>query len=93
MNEMRLRAWHRWLGVLLSPFLFLQTLSGVLFSFGLYRGVRSALREVVPEAAEGPVASAFDARMARMHCGAGHLGYAYHVVLGLGILVLIASGV
>lgn len=92
MTEMRLRTLHRWLGILLSPFLFLQTLSGTLFSVDLYRDVRSILKEPLPEGAKAPVASVYDTLMASMHYGSGKLGYAYHVLLGVSILLLIATG-
>ncbi|MEW6490777.1 MAG: hypothetical protein AB1578_23050 [Thermodesulfobacteriota bacterium] len=92
MNEANLRAWHRRLGVLISPFLFLQTLSGVLFSLDLYRDVRAALRAPLPPGVEAPVAGLYDTLMRSMHYGSGKLGYAYHVALGSCLLVLILSG-
>ncbi|MDW7711259.1 MAG: hypothetical protein SCH98_12380 [Deferrisomatales bacterium] len=92
MSEIRLRSIHRWLGVVLLPFLFLQTLSGVLLSVGLYRRMRRALVEAVPGPVEEPVATVYDTLLAAMHYGSGPAGYIYHVALGLGMFLLLGSG-
>lgn len=88
MIQKDLRNWHRYAGLFFAPFLFLQTISGLVLSFGVFRQVDQALADAAPEG----VSSAWNVLMIKMHYGSGTIGWLYHTLIGLALLWLIISG-
>ncbi|BCS53458.1 hypothetical protein [Geobacter sp. SVR] len=84
MNRINLNKLHRYSGLIVSLFLVLQTISGLLLDFGLFRNGR----QMGKEGAQG----AWDLLLVKIHYGAGLFGDAYHLLLGLGIIWLATSG-
>lgn len=89
MVQKDLRSWHRYTGLFFAPFLFLQTLSGLVLSFGVFRQVDQALTDATPEA----VSNVWNVLMMRMHYGTGTIGWLYHTLIGLALLWLISTGI
>src|SRR5262245_22859307 len=85
MKDIRLNTLHRYIGIAIAPFLVIQTLSGLLLDFGLFR--RGAGEEGVP-ASRG----ALDLLLVKVHFGPGWLGDTYHLLLGVGIVWMALSG-
>lgn len=83
------RSWHLYVGLFFAPFLFLQTISGLVLTFGVFRQVDDTLADAAPEAAR----SAWNILMMDSHYGPGLIGWIYHTLIGLALLWLIASGV
>jgi succinate dehydrogenase/fumarate reductase cytochrome b subunit len=92
MKELQLRKLHRVAGVVLAPFLVLQALSGVLLSvdwlLGIHHRVGESVRGTVPA-----LARIWDAALVEIHYGAGVGGAVYHILLGVAVVVLAASGI
>lgn len=89
LNQRDLRRWHQRIGLFLAPFLFLQGLSGLILTYGVFTQVASTLAEEAPE----PVQTAWSLIMAKTHYGPGLFGWIYHSLVGLGLLWMILSGV
>jgi len=83
-----IRRWHRRMGILLAPFLFLQGLSGLILTYGVFTQVASTLAENSPEA----VQTAWSLIIAKMHHGPGLFGWIYHSLIGIGLLWMTLSG-
>jgi uncharacterized iron-regulated membrane protein len=79
---------HRYVGICLTPFLVIQTLSGLLLDFGLFR--RGASGPGGEEAQQ--VRSALDALLVKLHFGPGVVNDGYHILLGIAILWMTVSG-
>jgi uncharacterized iron-regulated membrane protein len=75
---------HRYVGIVVAPFLVIQTLSGLLLDFGLFR--RGA------PGGPAPVRGAWDPLLTRVHFGPGPINDAYHLLLGAGIVWMAVSG-
>ena len=88
MNQGTLRRWHRRLGICLAPFLLLQTVSGLVLTYGVFAQVDKSLADATPE----PVRSAWNLLMLELHYGPGLIGWIYHTLIGLGLIWLIVSG-
>lgn len=89
MNQGSMRRWHRRGGILLAPFLLLQTVSGLILTYGVFRQITETLSEQAP----APVKTAWNVIMAKMHYGPGLIGWLYHSLIGLGLIWLIYSGI
>ena len=91
MSEPRLRKFHRLAGVVLAPLLVLQAISGVLLSvdwlLGIHHRVGESVRGTVPA-----LARVWDAALVEIHYGAGVGGAVYHILLGVAVVALAASG-
>ena len=91
MNEPQLRKLHRLAGVILAPLLVLQALSGVLLSVDWLLGIHRRFGETVGDASPG-LARLWDAALVEIHYGAGVGGAVYHILLGIAVLGVAASG-
>ncbi len=89
MMQKYLRNLHRYAGLLFAPFIFLQTISGLVLTFGVFRQVDETLADAAPEA----VSSTWNVLILGMHYGPGTIGWIYHSLIGLALLWLIVSGV
>ena len=89
MNQGSIRRWHRRTGILLAPFLLLQTVSGLVLTYGVFSQITATLSENAPAA----VKTTWNVMMAKMHYGPGLIGWIYHSLIGLGLVWLIISGV
>jgi succinate dehydrogenase/fumarate reductase cytochrome b subunit len=91
MREPQLRKLHRAAGVVLAPLLVLQALSGVLLSvdwlLGIHRRVGESVGEALPR-----FARLWDAALVEIHYGTGVGGAVYHILLGIAVLGVAASG-
>ena len=92
MREPQLRKLHRLAGIVLAPLLVLQALSGVLWastgSSG-YTGASGSRSGTVRPA----LARLWDAALVEIHYGTGVGGAVYHILLGVAVVGLAASGI
>jgi hypothetical protein len=92
MNEVDLRRAHRLAGVLLAPLLVLQVLSGILLSvdwlLGIHQRVGESIGRNVPE-----LLRFWDVALVEIHYGMGVGGALYHMLLGVAVIGVAASGV
>ncbi len=88
MKKIRLNTMHRYVGIVTAPFLVLQTVSGLLLDFGLFR------REGGGPGGGGYQESwgVWDKFLVKAHFGPSLIGDAYHLLLGVGIIWMAASG-
>ena len=91
MREPQLRKLHRLAGIVLGPLLVLQALSGILLSVDWLLGVHRRVGESVGMAAPA-LARLWDAALVEIHYGTGVGGAVYHILLGVAIVGLAASG-
>ena len=91
MREPQLRKLHRLAGIVLAPLLVLQALSGILLSVDWLLGIHRRFGESVGAAAPG-LARLWDAALVEIHYGTGVGGAVYHMLLGVAIVGLAASG-
>ena len=91
MQEPQLRKLHRLAGIVVGPLLVLQAISGVLLSVDWLLGIHRRMGETVDEAMPG-FARAWDAALVDIHYGTGVGGALYHILLGVAVLGLAASG-
>ena len=91
MNEADLRRAHRLAGVLLAPLLVLQVLSGILLSvdwlLGIHQRVGESIGRNVPE-----LLRVWDVALVEIHYGMGVGGALYHMLLGVAVIGVAASG-
>ena len=91
MREPQLRRLHRYAGIVLAPLLVLQALSGVLLSVDWLLGIHRRFGESVGDASPG-LARLWDAILVEIHYGNGVGGAVYHILLGLAVVGVVASG-
>ena len=92
MQEPQLRKLHRVAGVVLGPLLVLQALSGVLLGVDWLLGIHRRFGESVGEALPR-LARLWDAALVEIHYGTGVGGAVYHILLGVAVVGLAASGI
>lgn len=85
MNKIRLNTLHRYVGIILAPFLVLQAVTGLMLSFGIFRRHAGVPSEIRPS-------SSLDQLLVKLHFGPGFISDAYHILLGLGILWMAVTG-
>ncbi len=87
-KRLRLNLVHRYVGIVIAPFLVIQTLSGLLLDFGPFQ--RSGL--FIGEE-QSLVWRWFSVQlMSRIHFGPGLINDIYHILLGAGIVWMGVSG-
>ena len=88
MKELRLNTLHRYVGIVIAPCLVIQTLSGLLLGFGLYRdnGALQAGKRII----ESP--GVLNESLAKIHFCPGLLGDIYHLLLGAGVVWMAVTG-
>jgi uncharacterized iron-regulated membrane protein len=88
MKNIRINTLHRYVGIVIAPFIVLQTISGLLLGFGLFR------RGMTGHGGEGFQASnsVLNKILVKIHFGPGLLTGIYHLVLGAGIVWMAVSG-
>jgi uncharacterized iron-regulated membrane protein len=79
---------HRHVGIFIAPFLVIQTLSGLLLDFGLFR--RGSSGTGMGEASHAR--NVADTLLAKLHFGPGTVNDCYHLVLGVGVIWMALSG-
>ena len=87
MAKISLNKLHRYVGIAISPFILIQTLSGLFLDFGFF-GIADKLQSGEAPQAQGLL----DELLMKIHFGGGWLGDLYHLLLGIGILWMILSG-
>ena len=88
MRELRLNTLHRYVGIVIAPFLVIQTLSGLLLGFGPYRDVGAL--QIGNRFIESP--GIWNEFLVKAHFGPGLLGDIYHLLLGAGAVWMAATG-
>jgi uncharacterized iron-regulated membrane protein len=88
MKGIYLNKLHRYVGICVAPFLVIQTVSGLLLDFGLFR--RSTFGPGGEEASH--TRNAADTLLVKLHFGPGIVSDCYHILLGLGVLWMAVSG-
>ena len=86
MNGPNLNKAHRYVGVIIAPFMVLQGLSGLFHDFGLFR------RGSPPEGGVVATRAGWDLFLVKTHFGPGLLSDAYHILLACGIVWMACSG-
>jgi uncharacterized iron-regulated membrane protein len=88
MKEQLLHKLHRYVGIVIAPYLVIQTVSGLLLGFGFFRRPGSAMNErsvlILP--------GSWDDILVKVHFEAGWAGDVYHLLLGAGIVWMALSG-
>jgi uncharacterized iron-regulated membrane protein len=79
---------HRCVGVCIAPFLVIQTLSGLLLDFGLFR--RGSFGPGVEEVSHAR--NVADTLLVKLHFGPGTVNDCYHFALGVGVIWMALSG-
>lgn len=88
MNWISINKAHRYVGIVVAPFLAIQTISGLLLGIGLFRRPGSTLTERgLPLVFEG-----WEGLFAKTHFGPGATDDIYHLLLGAGIIWMAVSG-
>jgi len=87
MNTARLRRLHRIVGLIVSPFVLLQTLSGLFLGFGIFRRDAPAAGPVFI-----PQGMGVEQFLIELHFGRSWYSDLYHLMLGAGILWMVVSG-
>ena len=88
MKGIYLNKLHRYVGIVIAPFLVIQTITGLLLSFSLIRRAGSTM----PDQGLNMVSGYWNEIFAKTHFGPGVIGDAYHLLLGAGIIWMSASG-
>jgi uncharacterized iron-regulated membrane protein len=88
MKGIYLNKLHRFVGICIAPFLVIQTLSGLLLDFGLFR--RGSFGPGVEAGSHARKVA--DALLVKLHFGPGAVNDCYHLVLGLGVVWMALSG-
>ena len=86
--DVHLNKLHRYVGITIAPLMAVQTVSGLLLDFGLFRRGGGT----GGEGGAAPMRSGWDAFLVKAHFGPGFVSDAYHLVLGVGILWMACSG-
>jgi len=88
MKGIQLNKLHRYAGIVIAPFLVLQTLTGLLLNFSPFRQAVSAQSGGAPP----DVPTLWDAISFKAHFGPGLISDCYHLLLGAGIAWMAVSG-
>lgn len=88
MKRIHLNKLHRYVGIIIAPFLAIQTLTGLLLSFGPFRRGGSVLA-----GQDLPIINKqLDGIFIKTHFGPGVINDSYHLLLGAGIIWMALSG-
>ena len=88
MKGIYLNKLHRNVGICIAPFIVIQTVSGLLLDFGLFR--RGSFGPGVEEASHAR--NVVETLLVKIHFGPGLLNDCYHLLLGLGVLWMAVTG-
>lgn len=88
MKGIYLNKLHRYVGITLAPFIVIQTMSGLLLKFGLFRRGGAGIGGV--EAV--PAAGVFDPFLVKAHFGPGIVNDIYHILMALAIVWMAVTG-
>lgn len=88
LKRIRLNTLHRYVGIVLAPFLAIQTLSGLLLDFGPFRRGGGFLA-----GDQSPVwPGGLNRLLVKIHFGPGLVSDAYHLLLGAAIFWMAVTG-
>lgn len=88
MKPITLNSLHRYVGIVIAPLLVVQTVTGLLLGFGLFRRAAPPPGGGRPPVAEG----SWDAILMKIHFGPGIIGDTFHLLLGAGVIWMAISG-
>jgi uncharacterized iron-regulated membrane protein len=91
-NEVKIRRWHRIVGVIIAPLLFIQAVSGLVIAFEVLLGIHSDVAKLIRQET-GTLQRAWDFIFLEIHYGGGLWGNIYHSAIGLGTTWMIISGI
>ncbi len=88
MNRFVVNKLHRYVGIVVAPFLVIQALSGLFLDYGMFRKAGALLA-----GGQSPVSRGrWDALLVKIHFAPGLVSDAYHLLLGAGICWMALSG-
>lgn len=93
MKEVELRKWHRILGILVSLFIIIQAGSGLILSFIENEPSQAYGHSEYQKEDETEAGSSIDELLELIHTGGGGVGVIYRLVVGVGLLLMVGSGV
>lgn len=88
MKDIIIHKLHRYIGLAIAPFLVIQTVSGLLLGFGLFRRPGMTITDRGVPILPGE----WDRILIKLHFEPGWLGDAYHLLLAAGIVWMSVSG-
>lgn len=88
MKDIIIHKLHRYIGIAIAPFLVIQTISGLLLGFGLFRRPGMTITDRGVPILPG----SWDRILIKLHFEPGWLGDAYHLLLAAGIVWMSVSG-
>jgi len=91
-KEPNLRIWHRKVGIVVAPLLLLQAVSGIFLSVDWLLGIHERVGELITRNVP-PLLVLWDRMLVQVHYGLDVGGAFYHVMLGLGAVWMVVSGV
>ncbi len=77
---------HRYVGIIIAPFMVIQVLSGLFLDFGLFR------RETSSPGGAAATHAGWDLFLVKTHFGPGVLSDTYHILLACGIVWMACTG-
>ena len=92
-NELKIRKWHRTIGIILAPLILLQAFSGMVIAFELLLGIHEDVSDLLKKQESHTLHHAWDYTLLDIHYGGGYLGDIYHLVLVMGLISLITTGI
>ncbi|GAB4246828.1 MULTISPECIES: PAS domain S-box protein [Deferrisoma] len=92
MDERKLRRWHRWVGIAVLPLAAIQVVSGLFLGLGRFGRVRDAVSGYFQDRGWDAPLAFWDFVTFEAHYGGGTLGRTRLLLLGGGLLFLLASG-
>jgi uncharacterized iron-regulated membrane protein len=88
MKKIRINTVHRYIGIAISPFIALQTITGLFLDYGLFR--RGSFGPGTARLQE--TLGVWDKFLTKTHFGSGLTNDTYHLLLGAGIIWMVVSG-
>lgn len=92
MKEPDIRKWHRRLAIVIGPLLLIQAVSGIFLGVDWLLGIHQRVGETIEENIPA-LLNLWDVILVEIHYGLGVGGMFYHILLGIGTLVVTISGI
>lgn len=93
MNELKLRKWHRLVGFVLGPMVFLQALSGLILSMPYFYEAQDQVHSILMGRRMPSVAKFWSFVLVDSHTGGGVFGSWYNWMVGSGLSFIALTGI